>query len=186
MANPTFRERTLSTLRDRKDWDPRNDGVDHLNIGVYRRAAGLARLLTTQSRNSPIDHPYLGYFRTMESYWTFLQYEDAPEELRLMHGAELQAAVKTLGKKVRRRYFRDLIMDGNFYRIQQSSAIKRAFIESELPFANYYLHRDSNTPLYPTVASWLVQDLHELREIFKRGMEFEYIPVPKELADERL
>jgi hypothetical protein len=187
MANPTFRERNLSDIRDRKDWDPQNDGVDHLNIGIFRRGLGLASLLTNQSRRSPIDHPYLGHFSTMESYWTYLQYDNAPESIREMHGATLQGVIKKLGgKKVRRRYFRDLIMDGNFYRIQQSSAIKRAFIESELPFANYYLHGDSNVPIYPTVSGWLVQDLHELREIFKRGLEFEYVPVPEALANERL
>jgi hypothetical protein len=123
----------------------------------------------------------------MESYWTFLQYDHPPDEMREMHGATLQALVKKLGKtKVKRRYFRDMIMDGNFYRIQQNSSIKRAFVDSELPFANYYLHGEPKVPIYPTVSSWLVQDLHELREIFKRGLEFEYIPVPKHLADECL
>lgn len=183
MANPAFRERSLSTIRDRKDWDPQNDGIDHINIGIYKRTPALAGLLTNQSRRSPIEHPYLGHFGTMESYWMYLQYENAPDTVRELHGAKLQALVKKLGERVRRRYFRDLIMDGNFYRIQQSSAIKRAFIESELPFANYYLHGDTNVPIYPGVSGWLIQDLHELREIFKRGLEFEYIPVPKELAN---
>jgi hypothetical protein len=185
MANPTFRERTLSAIKDRKDWNPQNDGIDHLNIGVFKRTPGLAGLLTNQSRRSPIEHPYLGHFSTMESYWTYLQYADAPDEIREMHGATLQALLKKLGsKKIRRRYFRDLIMDGNFYRIQQNSAIKRAFVDSELPFANYYLHGEPKVPMYPTVSSWLVQDLHELREIFRQGLEFDYIPVPQELANE--
>jgi hypothetical protein len=182
MTNPTYHERKLSKIRDRKDWDPQNDGIDHINIGVVRRTPGLAGLLSNQSRRSPIDHPYFGRFSTMESYWTYLQYEKGHDEIRDLHGAPLQAFTKKLGPKVRRRYFRDLIMDGNFYRIQQSSAIKRQFIESELPFANYWLHGDSNVPIYPTVSSWLIQDLHELREIFKRGLEFDYKPVPEELA----
>jgi hypothetical protein len=186
MANSTFRERTLSTIKDRKDWDPLKDGIDHINIGVVRRSPGLAGLLSNQSRRSPIDHPYMGHFATMESYWTYLQYASPPDSIRELHGRALQAMVKKLDNKVRRKYFRDLIMDGNFYRIQQSSAIKRAFIESELPFANYYLHGDSNVPIYPTVSSWLIQDLHELREIFKRGLEFDYVPVPKDLANECL
>lgn len=184
MANQTFRERTLSEIRDRKDWDPKKDGIDHINIGVFRRAPGLASLLAYQSRRSPIEHPFLGHFSTMESYWTYLQYIDAPDEIRELHGAPLQAAVRKLGRKVQRRYFRDLIMDGNFYRIQQNSAIKRAFVESELPFANYYLHGDHQVPIYPNISSWLTQDLHELREIFRRGLEFDYVPVPQALANE--
>lgn len=147
---------------------PKMDGVDHININ-HDGKTELGRMLS-HFYESPFVHPYLGPFDSMEGFWQYVKAEAPNDRLRTLVGQAAFALGKTL-TSVRRQHFRDIIMDGNFAKIDQNSNIKAALVASELPITQYYTYGPQKIPINPKTAPWLIPDFEELRRIFKTARE---------------
>jgi hypothetical protein len=171
MTPPTMQMRNLSmtnsnssTHRTPARYEPARDGVDHINIGPSA-ATELGRLLA-HFTESHFTHPYLGPFNCIEGYWYYVKSQTPDDRLRQLTGKAAYVYGKTL-PHVRRRRFRDIIMDGNYQKILENDRLRSLLVESELPFTQYYLYGPHNLPINPKTAPWLVEDFEELRSCFK-------------------
>lgn len=170
-----------------QDWNPAMDGIDHINIGEREYIKTALGKHLAHFTEMPFEHPYLGLFHSMEGYWHFIRdREQDPRFRTLAHHRARELGHTKVKDVVKRRFFRDLIMDGNFYKIQQNSVLKKELVTSTLPITNYYLMNAQDNrprvPIYPKV-NWIAQDIMELRAIFALGEEFDYVPIsPEEYA----
>lgn len=145
---------------------PENDGQDHINCYSKGRTK-LGRDLSNWAKI-----PFRGkdgYFASVEAYWYWLScsHHSSREALRYTTGF----AAKKLGREFCGEdyptdpTFKPKILEAVHLKIEQNPVLKKAFIESTLPFTHYYvfggkIHRD-------TRSDWLWDYLIKLREEFK-------------------
>lgn len=149
------------------------DGVDHINISPQGKTR-LGKLLAhfTESR---FIHEYLGPFNCMEGYWYYVKSAVPDDRLRSLVGREAYEFGKTL-PAVRRKHFQEIIMDGNYFKIDQNAELKELFTASTLPLTQYFNWGEHAIPINPKTAPWLVTDFEELRDMFKNNDEKEPVP----------
>jgi hypothetical protein len=149
------------------------DGVDHINIGNDAKTE-LGQLLA-HFTESHFTHPYLGSFNCMEGYWHYVRAEHPDDKLRLLVGR----AAYLYGKKfktIRRTAFREIIMDGNYQKIVENDRLRELLVKSTLPFMQYFAYGPEGLLINPPTAPWLVPDFERLRELFKSGEPFKFVP----------
>lgn len=113
---------------------PLRDGVDHLNVYSMSRNV-LGRALSNFNRVD-VDHPTLGYFKSLEAAWMYLSRQDAPERLRQMFGRD----AKNYGRlpKADNPLFEKQIMSLSAYRLFDDMTTLELLINTDLPITHYY------------------------------------------------
>jgi hypothetical protein len=152
------------------------DGIDHINVGP--KAQTELGLLLSHFTESRFTHPYLGPFNSMEGYWFYVKAKKTDDRLRSLSGKAAYQVGKGI-EHIRRRYFRTIIMDGNYQKIKQNDRLRELLIESTLPITQYYTFGPNNIPINPQTFPWLVNDFETLRELFRVGKVLEMLPYEK-------
>lgn len=152
---------------------PEMDGVDHINIKQDGKTE-LGRMLA-HFYESHFEHPYLGPFDCMEGFWQYIRAAEPNDKLRTLVGLAAFSFGKNL-TLVRRKHFRDIIMDGNFAKIVQNTDIKEALTASTLPITQYYTYGPHKVVIIPKTAPWLVPDFEELRDIIRKNDTLTPVP----------
>lgn len=151
-----------------------DDGITHINIWLHGKTE-LGRMLS-HFYKSPFHHPYFGSFTSMEGFWHYIKNLNSNDDhnhprdaLRSLSGN----AAKQYGKKLKWSYvdqFQKIISAANFYKIEQNIEMKELFIDSTLPFDQYYLTKSTGEVegQYGVVArlanyKWLIDSFEENR-----------------------
>ena len=142
----------------------RSDGITHVNIGG-RTVLGqdLAHFA-----HMPFVHPFYGPFNCMEGFWYYIKAQHPDDTLRSLVGYRAKDYGKDLPmKKVDN--FKELIIEANYYRINQNPEFRDMFVNCELPFDHYYLYGEGNLLIRPKGFEWIVEGFEELRIMFREG-----------------
>lgn len=142
----------------------RSDGITHVNIGG-RTVLGqdLAHFA-----HMPFVHPFYGPFNCMEGFWYYIKAQHPDDTLRSLVGYRAKDYGKDLPmKKVDN--FKELIIEANYYRINQNPEFREMFVNCELPFDHYYLYGEGNLLIRPKGFEWIVEGFEELRKMFREG-----------------
>lgn len=148
------------------------DGIDHINISPQGKTE--LGVLLAHYTESPFIHEYLGPFDSMEGYWYYVKGEKPDDKLRSLSGKQAYLYGKEL-PSIRRQFFREIIMDGNYFKIDQNERLKKLLVESELPLTQYYNYGKHSVAINPTTMPWLVPDFETLRHAFIYGVEREIV-----------
>jgi hypothetical protein len=169
-----------NSSRQLKHYTPATDGKDHINIS--HNATTELGILLAHFTESHFTHPYLGPFECIEGYWHYVRAATPDDRLRILTGKDAYTYGSAL-PHIKRRYFRDILMDGNFQKIKENARLRELLVESSLPFAQYYLFGPERIPINQKTAPWLLDDFEDLRDIFQKGddSEFEITPYEKYL-----
>jgi len=161
------------------DIDPNQDGVTHINIWI-RGKTELGQMLS-HFYELPFKHPYFGSFNSMEGFWHFIQNIERDDKLRSLSGM----AAKNYGKSLtwcRVDKFHDVIAAANFYKIEQNPKLQKLFIETTLPFDQYWLHQatgdaegQGEVVVKLNNYKWLVESFEENRVLMKIGERPDYL-----------
>ena len=119
-------------------YDPRYDGVDHINI--YSKGKTELGTFLTNLSNVKVTTKN-GDFSSLEAYWYWLSTKD--ERLRYLGGF----AAKKLGKTLKREMldeneFRNCIYEASWNKIHRHPQCLQMFKESTFPFTHYYVYGD--------------------------------------------
>jgi hypothetical protein len=158
--------RLPALLIPRTAFDPEKDGQTHINVstnGKTELGRKLAHFAVTK-----FVHPIYGPFKSMEGFWHFIKCEDMDDNFRVLTASRAKAYAKTK-KMVWREHFVDVINEANFHKIVQNEDIKQAMIESDLPFAYYYMFGPEQLQIFPQQATWLCAGFNQIRELLKNG-----------------
>lgn len=144
------------------------DGIDHINISPQGKTE--LGVLLAHYTESHFVHEYLGPFDSMEGYWYYVKGEKPDDKLRSLSGKAAYLYGKEL-PSIRRQYFREIIMDGNYFKIDQNERLKELLMESSLPFTQYYNYGKHAVAINPKTMPWLVPDFETLRHMFQYDIE---------------
>lgn len=171
-----------------KIFEPKNDGVDHINI-YSKSKTELGRLLTNFS-HTPFEHPKYGHFESVEGLWYYLRCKNLPdgtwsefesvkvECLRDSHGfiskklgrELLGTKIDTTDKTGIPESFKEDIIEGIKCKLRQNRYICKMMKDSDLPFAHYYFYGDENKNpkvYYLPEYNWIIELLEDLRNKLK-------------------
>lgn len=142
-------------------FEPAQDGINHINIYSKGKTA-LGRFLSHFAK-----HPIVttdGEFASVEGYWYWLgSTHPEKERLRFLFGFD----AKKVGKELRpikpelTPEFKAKILEANRLKIMSSSFLEE-FIQSDLPFAHYYVF-GKGFPKEASDSEWLLEFWSRLR-----------------------
>lgn len=159
--------------------NPDKDGEEFINIWIKGKTK-LGQMLS-HFYELPFKHPYFGSFNSMEGFWHYIQNKERNDKLRSLSGM----AAKNYGKSLtwkRVDNFHAVIASANFYKIEQNPELKKLFVESKLPFTQYWIHESSGDAVGQgdlvvtlTHYQWLVDTFTENRILMQNGKRPEHI-----------
>lgn len=114
--------------------NPLKENIVHVNVYSMSRSE-LGRALSNFNPCG-IDHPTLGYFRTLEAAWMYLSRQNVPERIRTLYGAE----AKQYGRypKINNPEFNAQILSLSAYRLTQHPRVLELLRSTDLPITHYY------------------------------------------------
>lgn len=157
------------------------DGIDHINI--HSRGNSYLGKALSHFAHDPFVHPHYGPFYSMEGFWYFTRTafnEKIANRMRYLSGYRAKQKGCEL-PYVRVEHFEDVIMAANYQKIIQNETLRKAFIESTLPFDHYYTFDNSDRIINPKIYDWLIEGFEELR----RELQADMIPAVWRRVDER-
>jgi hypothetical protein len=153
-------------------WDPRYEGIDHINV-YSKSKLPLGRALSNFFKSN-FSHPQHGSFASVEGFYYWLLSGEKYDDIRELHGfiakryGQNLPAVRKVDKK-----FKLEIQKAIAYKIVQNLYIQRLLIKSELPLAHYYFYGDA---MYkPKMVdrykehSYMIHAIEEIRENLKKN-----------------
>jgi hypothetical protein len=160
------------------------DGKDHINIWEH----GATELGKCLSHDVAIGfvHPVLGKFNSVVGFFNYIRSEEKDDRLRHLSSKVANLHFKSL-TPVNVKNFKALVMDANWLKVQQNPALKKALMESELPFDSWYTYkRRDGVRQRPAIAFWIVPGFNEIRAALKEGREPDWSKIrllPKDVKD---
>lgn len=164
----------MSTQTEIVELDPRQDGIDHVNIWSQGRTE-LGRRLSFFSRE-PFVHPVFGEFDSLEGAWYWLKTGCQHNGLRRLSGY----AAKKVGKMlpiIHRDSFRADILACLRCKIEQNEDLEELLRESTLPFAHYYCYGNPDAGLGKVKIiplpqhQWWVDEIDNLRRSLQQATQ---------------
>jgi O-acetyl-ADP-ribose deacetylase (regulator of RNase III) len=117
--------------------NPKNDGVEHINIWT-KSSTSLGRRLSNLSKHGFL-HEDHGWFECLEGYWYWLATGCKHEQFKQMNGFE----AKQIGSKMERvdlPDFQERFKEGMRLRLEQNEILRSELLNSSLPFEHYYVY----------------------------------------------
>lgn len=188
MTKSTLRTQ-LGTLRDRISNDRKSkvyaskaipsamswkeDGEDHINISLDSETE-LGSLLYFQSELD-FTHTVFGYFRTMESFWTYIRSKERDDRIRTMPSYALRFFARKL-TTIRIANFRAIIMDSEWQRIRNYKPLLEEIKKCQLPFDAYYIN-DNGLRIRYNYFEWYLSGYEEIRKALNenRAPDFTFL-----------
>lgn len=129
------------------EFDPKNDGVDHINIHSAA-ATELGRLLDNLA-SVPFSHPKYGEFKTVEGFYWYLVCGESVEDFRRLNGYEVRRHAKELAndpKHISGRCVHEA-STATYLKVTQNPHLKKLLRESDLPLTCYVLYGTTNSKI---------------------------------------
>lgn len=149
------------------------DGTTHINIDAFAQTE-LGRMLVHQFA-SKFEHPQFGRFRSVEGFWGYVRDNTRDDRWRYVSGMTAKRETRNLGVRWIAN-FHQIIMEANYFKIEQNDHLKALFVASELPFDHYYIFRgkeaiasDPGFPIRPQIAPWFTRGMESIRTLMKEG-----------------
>lgn len=149
------------------------DGVSHINIDAHGRTE-LGRMLVHKYL-ARFEHPTFGRFNSVEGFWGFIRDGARDDRWRYLSGMAAKRETRDLGKRYVAN-FHQIIMEANFFKVEQNEAIRALMMASTLPFEHYYIFRsaemaptDPGVPTRPQIAPWLTRGFDDIRKMLLAG-----------------
>ncbi|MBB4861560.1 hypothetical protein HNP46_000371 [Pseudomonas nitritireducens] len=157
--------------------DPAQDGVTHIN--VYSQARTWLGQQLSNFAHTPIDHPELGHFESIEGLWYWLKSKDT--RLRSLHGFE----AKKLGRQVPQEKippaeFRAMLCMGLAAKLEAHPEIMRQLAESCLPLTHYYVY--SGRVIEPDDNEWILAHFEAARAALNPAADMSNTKLMHEIA----
>lgn len=150
-----------------------DDGRTHINIDAFARTE-LGRMLVHQFP-ARFEHPEFGRFRSVEGFWGYVRDRDRDDRWRYVSGMAAKRETRNQGE-VWLTDFHQIIMEANFFKIEQNAHIRELLIATDLPFDHYYIFRKKDAapnnpgfPVRPQIAPWLTRGMDSIRTMLKEG-----------------
>lgn len=139
---------------------------EYINI-CFKGDNELGKLLS-HFTYSPFIHPYYGPFNSMEGFWYYIKSKECDDKLRTLFGKKAKDHGRTLTGQWCSN-FRKIIVEANFYKIEQNEKLKQMMIESTLPFVHFYLFGPGEIMIHPKGQDWLIHGFEDIRTMLKEG-----------------
>jgi len=150
-----------------------DDGKTHINIDAFAQT-DLGRMLVHQFP-AKFEHPEFGRFRSVEGFWGYVRDRNRDDRWRYVSGMAAKRETRNQGE-VWIADFHQIIMEANFFKIEQNEGIKDLFVASTLPFDHYYIFRKKDAapnnpgfPVRPQIAPWFTRGMENIRTMMKEG-----------------
>ncbi|CAL9980315.1 hypothetical protein VPHK469_0053 [Vibrio phage K469] len=168
-------------------YDPKLDGVDHINIYSQGKTE-LGRMLSNFYRH-PFeftcgDYNHLGAFHSIEGLWYWIQLYNPTLSPDSEHNRRVNVLrglwgshAKEKGRELRRtligyapepmheRDFRHVIGAAMVEKVATNDMIARLMHESTLPFTHYYVY---NGKIVETDSEWILKEWERMRSLIKK------------------
>ena len=138
------------------DLDVRNDGKDHVRIGMAGRTL-IGRLLANEAL-TPFRHPRYGHFSSMEAYWAFVKSGMSNPDLRALSGDRAVRETHAV-PKISTRLFRKLICEGLEIKVETHLQLRTLLAYNELDFVRYEVI--DGEPMVDTNQAWFLTHLNK-------------------------
>ncbi len=171
----TYEQRLLAFKEkhslDRIVYDPKDDGVTHINI-YSRGKTDLGKALSNFA-HSPFHHPIHGYFASIEGFWYWLSTGGKRNELRALYGYQAKEAgrvvreeMKKMGGLVEVKDFKAQIKKAILCKIEQNQKLKEDLKASTLPLTHYYVWGEApNIKVsQPSDFAWIYEYIQDIRD----------------------
>lgn len=155
---------------DRILYDPKDDGVTHINI--YSRGHTELGKALSNFAHTPFHHPIHGYFASIEAFWYWLSTGGQRNELRALHGYQAKEAgkvvreeVKKFGGLVQVKDFKAQIKKAILCKVEQNEQLRLDLKASTLPLTHYYVWGEQpNVKVsQPGDFAWIYEYISDLR-----------------------
>lgn len=150
------------------EYEPLNDGVDHINI-YSRGKTQLGRMLSNFYL-LPFSHPVYGIFNTVEGFYYYVSTGFKHENLRTLSGFEAKKFGKSL-ERAKLEDFENIIRKAIRLKIYQNDSLTVLLKASSLPFAHYYFYGDSEGKyklFTPKGFEYMVDEIEKVRDELKK------------------
>ncbi len=157
---------------ERIDYDPKDDGVTHINI-YSKGKTELGRLLSNFG-HTPFKHPDYGFFSSIEAFWYWLSLGKSNDNLRSLYGyqakkegAALRVALEKQGNKPPHiDNFKAEIKKAILCKIEQNERLSSLLKNSTLPLTHYYVWGDEKDYriTYPEKYAWIHEYIADVRD----------------------
>lgn len=162
--------------------NPEDDGKTHINIYDQGKSE-LGRMLS-YFYEAPFQHPHYGPFKSIEGFLRYLRSGGEDDAFRTIPAVRAKAHAESAKRRgeYKDHQVRDLdkiIFAANYAKIDQNPEIKKALINSTLPFENYFLWNTSGVVIRPKGSKFVIRDFPILRQMFIDGGKPEPIDYAK-------
>ena len=157
---------------ERIDYNPKDDGVTHINI-YSKGKTELGRLLSNFG-HTPFKHPTYGFFSSIEAFWYWLSLGESNDNLRSLYGyqakkegAALRVALEKQGNKPPRiEDFKAEIKKAILCKIEQNERLSNLLKNSTLPLTHYYVWGSESDYriTYPEKYAWIHEYISVIRD----------------------
>ena len=150
-------------------FDPREDGVSHIN--VYSRGRTALGQEASNFSFRPFRHPKFGNFSSVEAFWYWLGSGQSHNEIRHLFGA----SAKMVGARLPvvpmpQEEFQEYVREAIRCKYEQHEDLRQALIDSVLPFVHYYV-RGRDAIVQKKKHDWQMVFLEELRREFQASVD---------------
>lgn len=144
-------------------YDPKQDGVDHIN--VYSKGNTSLGKALSNFASIGFTHPEHGRFESVEGFWYWIATGMIHNQLRALTGFSAKQFGKTL-ERIDHPDFKREIKSALFYKVEQNQKLFDALKQSTLPFTHYYYYGSVDNCKVNTVkdVEWIIEYLELIRK----------------------
>ena len=149
------------------------DGVDHLNI--YSGNSDLGRWLNFNSSDTPLKHPVLGEFKTIQGFRAHISSKQPPDTFRRLYGQRLSQAIKDHHRPIKVDNFLAIQLDAAFIRLLSDEKRAQEFADCKLPLVAYYT--DSGVRYEPKNAREMIAGYKIIQKALRTKSQPDFTPI---------
>lgn len=149
------------------------DGVDHLNI--YSGTSDLGRWLNFNSSDTPLRHPILGEFKTLQGFRAHISNKQPPDIFRRAYGQRLSQAIKDHHRPTKVDNFLAIQLDAAFIRLLSDEKRAEEFASCKLPLVAYYT--DSGVRYEPKNAREMIAGYKIIQKALRTKSQPDFTPI---------
>lgn len=149
------------------------DGEDHLNI--YSGTSDLGRWLNFNSSATPLHHPVLGEFKTLQGFRAHISNKQPPDIFRRAYGQRLSQAIKDHHRPIKVDNFLVIQLDAAFIRLLSDEKRAQEFASCKLPLVAYYT--DSGVRYEPKNARELIAGYKIIQRALRTKSQPDFTPI---------
>lgn len=166
------------------EFEPINEGVDHINI--YSKSRTVLGRQLSNFQKSPFNHPKDGKFMSVEGYWYWYLTGQDVDDFRQLFGFK----AKELGKKILEERkinkdqmllgFQEDVLEAIRCKLRQNRYILMNLISTDLPLEHYYFYgKIDNCKVHRLEQyNWITEEIERIRKVTQEWYKEKYGYIP--------